>query len=996
MGKLGMVEYLAPHSFSKGFKDLMINLENKYGKDIFNLSGIGYQLDINAMSKEFFNNEKNTADISIDSNANVGNGGDLICYSYESNKPLQLLNSYYRLWKGLLKNRSLEYANEIIEKQINGSIYINDFYGISSNKAYCFNYSAYDTALNGIPKELDSRGESVPPQYLYSFKSQIEMFCLIAGNSTIGAVGMADFLIVLSLYFDAIMEFQSDAHFKFNSKEDCYNYVRETITSFIYTMNQPFRGDQSLFTNLSVFDDNFLEKLCPTYTLELRGKFYTAQTESVKKLQNMYLDIMNKELKRRPLTFPITTACFSVDVDNNILDSNFLEYVSKVNLEFGFINIYCGKTSTLSSCCFSKDTKVLTKSSNKGVLFDSFENIFKLSPYDDYKKNFTVYHNGSWCKGKIIKLPLQGKKMFKIVTSNHKELLVTEDHVHLTDTGNKKTVDLTTKDFLAFSNRELDSYPEKCQKLTYNQGIIIGLYLGDGSKYKRKDCESYEITFSLNESNIPDLTNLKEGLSDWGIEKELHIHMQNNTMLTKIYSKELYDIINEYVIGSYAPEKELDMNILLQSVEFRKGICDGWYASDGGNSNRIYTTSKNLIPQAEALFNSIGMNTITDVCDRTGEGVIVIRDVEYNRNYPTYCIRWYDMKNKRSMKDVYKIVNNSEYFKINSIEEIEYNDEFVYCFEMLNNDEPYFTLPNGVITHNCRLRSETENEYFNSFGSGSSKIGSLGVCTINLPKLATMSIGTNTFKEQLRILTIDCQEVNNIKRCIIKKAIKNGNAPLYTLSYMSLSKQYSTVGICGLYECLEILGYDILTEKGQAFASEILNIINETNDEQQKRFKAPHNLEQIPAENVAVKLAKKDNMLGNNDKYDLYSNQFVPLVVKANMLDRLSIQGLLDSKFSGGSIAHINVEQRITEHDKLKTLIKATAKQGVIYFAINYVLLKCKNNHITVGNSDICSICGELIEDRYTRVVGFMTSVSNWSKTRRELDFKNRQFYKGI
>ena len=69
---------------------------------------------------------------------------------------------------------------------------------------------------------------------------------------------------------------------------------------------------------------------------------------------------------------------------------------------------------------------------------------------------------------------------------------------------------------------------------------------------------------------------------------------------------------------------------------------------------------------------------------------------------------------------------------------------------------------------------------------------------------------------------------------------------------------------------------------------------------------------------------------------------------------------------------------------------------GVVYFAINYVLQECEDGHMTVGNNDTCTICGKRIVNKYTRVVGFLTNVRNWNQTRREEDFPNRQFYKGV
>jgi anaerobic ribonucleoside-triphosphate reductase len=84
---------------------------------------------------------------------------------------------------------------------------------------------------------------------------------------------------------------------------------------------------------------------------------------------------------------------------------------------------------------------------------------------------------------------------------------------------------------------------------------------------------------------------------------------------------------------------------------------------------------------------------------------------------------------------------------------------------------------------------------------------------------------------------------------------------------------------------------------------------------------------------------------------------------------------------------------RISDVSFLTNLIKDTVKKGVIYHAINYLLSRCENQHITISKSDVCSICGKKIIDKYERVVGFLVPVKNWVKERREWDFPYRQRY---
>jgi len=293
----------------------------------------------------------------------------------------------------------------------------------------------------------------------------------------------------------------------------------------------------------------------------------------------------------------------------------------------------------------------------------------------------------------------------------------------------------------------------------------------------------------------------------------------------------------------------------------------------------------------------------------------------------------------------------------------------------------------------CRLRSSTDNEYFNMFGSGSTKIGSMGVVTLNLPRIAYNSKTQEEFLKKLRELVLLVSQINWTKRHILKKRIDNGHAPLYSLGIIVLNKQYATCGLVGINEAVEIMGLNILNEEGQKFVVKILEEINEVNDKQQKKLGAPHNCEQTPSESSAVVLATVDKLLGYNKKYVLYSNQFIPLTAKADILDRIKLQGMFDGHLSGGAILHLNFSERITDKKFLENIIRYSIKSGVIYQAINYVIQKCEQGHMSVGKTKKCPICNKPITDYFTRIVGFLINTKNWGKTRRDEDFPDRQWY---
>jgi ribonucleoside-triphosphate reductase len=293
----------------------------------------------------------------------------------------------------------------------------------------------------------------------------------------------------------------------------------------------------------------------------------------------------------------------------------------------------------------------------------------------------------------------------------------------------------------------------------------------------------------------------------------------------------------------------------------------------------------------------------------------------------------------------------------------------------------------------CRLRSDNNSEYLNTAFGGSSKIGSASVVTLNLPRLAYESKNKEEFLEKLEEAVILIAKINHVRRFVIKKRIDTNQAPLYNFGFIDLSRQYSTCGLNGINEAVEILDLDILKEEGQAFVLEMMKKINDTNDSLSKKYKIQINCEQVPGESSSIKLAKADKLLGYNKKYTFYSNQFIPLIADADFYDRIKLQGLFDKHFSGGSILHLNFADKITSKKFMKDLIIYAVKKGVIYHAINYLINQCENKHITVGDNSKCSKCGANIKERYERIVGFLVPVSNWVKERRELDHPNRQRY---
>lgn len=330
-----------------------------------------------------------------------------------------------------------------------------------------------------------------------------------------GACGLADFVIVTSLYIDNILRTGNDAGFFFDgwfsdeekekitdllekmpeykineelkiiehinkinkslnktspANEKIFNmnvwkYVKENIVSFIYTINQPRKtaGAQSPFTNISLYDKYFLKEMASSYILF----DHNVNIDTVNKLQLLYVDIMNDELKRTPITFPVTTGCFVVDDNNEIQDKIFLHELAKRNLKKGFINFYCGKSSTLSSCCFRGDEiidiydkesqenrkitiKEFVESYSEKYINKRIEKNYKINSYninsDDIKKE-ECYITG------VLKKENKSKKLIKIQ--------IGDKFIHVTPDHEFKCIDTDLKRIIKIDAMELYNHWEK-------------------------------------------------------------------------------------------------------------------------------------------------------------------------------------------------------------------------------------------------------------------------------------------------------------------------------------------------------------------------------------------------------------------------------------------------------------------------------------------------------------------------------------------------------
>ena len=320
-------------------------------------------------------------------------------------------------------------------------------------------------------------------------------------------------------------------------------------------------------------------------------------------------------------------------------------------------------------------------------------------------------------------------------------------------------------------------------------------------------------------------------------------------------------------------------------------------------------------------------------------------------------------------------------------------------------DSNFFVSDNvGVLSNCCRLLSDTNelNPFINSIGGTALSVGSCRVSTINLVRIAYESKFNK--KKYIDILkdriTLDCKALYCMRH-ILQRNIEKGLLPNYQDGAVEFDKQFCTIGGIGMYEVMDMFGLINTDELGNKsysdeaveFATSILETINEVKDsfvvENKCDFK--YNVEMIPAENCAGVICTADNLLYENDKYFIYSNQWIPLMEKCTIQEKCRLGSLFDAKCGGGCIAHIDIQNRFPNDEVAWDMLNYVASQGVIYFAFTTKISICEDRHAFIGTNE-CPNCGKPVFDTYGRVVGFYVPTSSYQKIRKK-EFDRRQWY---
>jgi ribonucleoside-triphosphate reductase len=326
--------------------------------------------------------------------------------------------------------------------------------------------------------------------------------------------------------------------------------------------------------------------------------------------------------------------------------------------------------------------------------------------------------------------------------------------------------------------------------------------------------------------------------------------------------------------------------------------------------------------------------------------------------------------------------------------------------------------PNDARSMCCRLRLDTRKLEARGGGlfGANPLTGSIGVVTINMPRLAYTSQNITEFFQNLTILMEQAKNSLEIKRKVLENLTSNNLYP-YTKYYLRDIKKrfdqywknhFSTIGLIGVNEaCLNLIGENVGIEKGQKFAVKIMDFMREKLIDFQGETGNNYNLEATPAESTTYRLARLDKakypeiIVANEEEYQkgaepFYTNSTqLPVNFSEDIFETLELQDDIQTKYTGGTVLHLYAGERVQNTETIKNLVnKVCSNFKLPYFTFSPTFSICKEHGYLNGEHEECPYCGKACEV-YARVVGYLRPVQQWNDGKKA-EFKMRKNFKVV
>lgn len=790
-----------------------------------------------------------------------------------------------------------------------------------------------------------------------------------------------------------------------------YKDIKKAILNFIYNLNVPSRWGQSPFSNITIDwtvpndmsaqyplrnDKNYFKTIYEDLSDEEKTKFRTTVIEELKKrLENIEnsidslfdkityklfqkeMNLINKafyeclnegDINGLPFTFPIPTVNITENFDwdgknTDLLFENAAKYGSSYFQNFigsqykrdenGNLvpdpNAY-SPNDVRSMCPLTGDTEVLTLS-NRGI---SKTQIVHLN-----ENSHKVFSNGNWFNFKRIEIKPQ--KVYEIKLSNGTSIKMGEHHLQPIYGSTKECKDLKVGDLIPF-NSQIINWDKAVGD--YHLGYAIGAYYGDGST------DGNTVIYSLSVDEKDNIT--EEKLRKFWTSNGYHVKTINvNNVRSIVVTGNAFNLIGRFCSGNNALTKGIHSLAFSLSVDARQGIIDGYIATDGNKDRRrISTSSQAMVNDLLTLFTLQGKKALLSSIDN--------RENRLGSN-PNYIVSYPE---KDNYSDFYQTIDGIIYFIIKEIKEIP--QQKLYCIEVDNEDHT-FVLGNGMITHNCRLqldKRELRKRGGGLFGSDA-QTGSIGVVTINMARLGYLYKGNfPLLKKKLIHLMELAKSTLEKKRSFINELYLRGLYP-YTRRYLKgFNTFFSTIGVNGMNEMVRNFSndeYDITSYEGQKMCIELLDLIRSKMSDYQEETGNLYNLEATPAEGTTYRFAKEDIkrfpdiIHAGTEKEPYYTNSSqLPVNFTDDPFEALDKQDELQCKYTGGTVIHLYMTERLSNATACKNLIKKVlTNYRLPYISITPTYSTCPIHGYIPGNHEFCPKCDQIILEEYAKEIDF-------------------------
>lgn len=837
------------------------------------------------------------------------------------------------------------YPKEAANAHRNGDVHIHDLDFLGG---YCCGHSLRALLQEGFAG-VAGKTSATPPKHFSAALGQMANFLGTMQNEWAGAQAFSS--------FDTFL-----APFVAYDKLD-YTQVKQEIQEFIYCCGTSSRwGGQTVFSNITLdikVPEDLRDKPVLIGGIDT-GTTYKDYQAEMDLINLALLDVMSAGDKDgRPFTFPIPTYNVTNDWD---WDSPVANKIFEVTAKYGYpyfsnyISSDMSPSQVRSMCPLTGDTKVLVRSS-KGI---SIQDIYQI--VNNMKEGriceYQVWDGSKWCDA--VPNKQVADKTVIVTMANGDVIKMGKDHLQYVPEINKsiKASELTVGMFLPYNSVSCADVSNLGQ---FNAGVVIGAFAGDGSFDDR--CVHYSLSAASKDDETCKF--IREFFNNLGYP-----------VTQKIIKKTLRDVyvgagsadyIKDFIAGD-ALTKHFSRKTFNMSTDFLKGVLYGMRLTDGARDcHRLYTSSHQLATDLCTIAAMLGLKHSQVYVDN--------RDTRISDNSkPNYRV---DLPARDNWSDLFKKIGNWNCYSIKSIEEGPV--ESLYCFDV-DNESALFMLANGLMTHNCRLRLDLREllKKGNGLFGSAEQTGSIGVVTLNMARIGYLykdgyPSNYNQLKQHIKTLCEIAKEALEVKRKFLTDRLEAGFYP-FTKRWLGTYRNFfSTIGVNGMNEMIRNYTNDvddITTPNGKDMAEDLLNYIRDLMVEFQKETGHLYNLEATPAEGATTRFAREDKkrypniiQAGTEDAPFYTNSSQLPVDFTDDPFEALDLQDSLQTKYTGGTVLHIYLNQRMSSGEICKQFVKKVlTNYNLPYISITPVFSVCPKHGYIAGEHKFCPICEHELE----------------------------------